>query len=131
MSLLSFENVSKGFFGVKAVDGVSFELEKGRLLGLVGENGAGKSTLMNLLGGVLQPDEGTITLAGEAYTPRNPREAKGAGVAFIHQELNLFTNLSIAENLFIDGFPRLFGLPHPQRGGAATAGGGGAAGCCP
>ena len=111
MSLLSFENVSKGFFGVKAVDGVTFELEKGRLLGLVGENGAGKSTLMNLLGGVLQPDEGTITLAGEAYTPRNPREAKGAGVAFIHQELNLFTNLSIAENLFIDGFPRLFGLP--------------------
>ena len=109
--ILSFEGVSKGFYGVKAVDNVSFDLAEGRLLGLVGENGAGKSTLMNLLGGVLSPDEGTITLAGEPYTPKNPREARAAGVAFIHQELNLFTNLSIAENLFIDSYPRLWGLP--------------------
>ena len=111
MSILSFENVSKSFFGVKAVDDVSFDLEAGQLLGLVGENGAGKSTLMNLLGGVLQPDEGRIELAGEPYTPKSPRDARTAGIAFIHQELNLFTNLSIAENLFIDNYPRVAGLP--------------------
>ena len=111
MSILSFENVSKSFFGVKAVDDVSFDLEKGRLLGLVGENGAGKSTLMNLLGGVLPPDEGRIRVDGKLYAPRSPRDARSAGIAFIHQELNLFTNLSVAENLFIDDYPRVAGLP--------------------
>ena len=110
-AILEFDKVSKGFYGVMAVKEVSFELTEGHLLGLVGENGAGKSTLMNILGGVLPPDEGAITVAGEAYAPKNPRDARGAGIAFIHQELNLFTNLSVAENLFIDGYPRLAGLP--------------------
>jgi len=109
--VLAFKGVSKRFFGVPAVQDVSFGLAKGRVLGLVGENGAGKSTLMNLLGGVLPLDEGQMVLEGRPYAPKSPRDATRAGVAFIHQELNLFTNLTVAENLFVDRYPRLLGLP--------------------
>jgi len=105
--ILQFDGISKSFFGVHALQDVTFSLPKGHLLGLIGENGAGKTTLMNILGGVLQPDCGGMRLKGRDYAPRNPAEATEAGVAFIHQELNLFTNLSIADNLFIDRFPRL------------------------
>lgn len=108
---LRLEGISKSFFGVRAVEAVSMELAKGSVLGLVGENGAGKSTLMNVLGGVIPPDEGTMTVAGLPYRPRSPRDAARAGIAFIHQELNLFTNLSVAENLFLGHFPRHAGLP--------------------
>ena len=108
--ILSLEHVSKSFFGVKAVDDVSLSLKRGQLLGLVGENGAGKSTLMNMLGGVLPVDEGEIKLNGVPYVPKTPRDASQAGIAFIHQELNLFTNLTLAENLFVNGYPRRFGL---------------------
>ena len=108
--ILSFEHVSKSFFGVRAVDDVSLTLKKGHLLGLVGENGAGKSTLMNMLGGVLTTDEGAISVNGAPYAPKTPRDAAKAGIAFIHQELNLFTNLTLAENLFVNAYPRRFGL---------------------
>lgn len=108
---LTFEGVGKRFFGVPAVQDVSFALRKGRLLGLVGENGAGKSTLMNLLGGVLPLDAGKMTMGGRPYAPKSPRDATRAGIGFIHQELNLFTNLTVAENLFIGRYPRLLGLP--------------------
>ena len=104
---LKFDNIRKHFSGVTALDGVSFEVEEGHTIGLIGENGAGKSTLMNILGGVLHPDGGKMSLDGEAYLPSNPREAARQGVAFIHQELNLFTNLTIAENIYIDSFPKL------------------------
>ncbi len=104
---LKFDNIRKHFFGVTALDGVSFEVEEGHTIGLIGENGAGKSTLMNILGGVLHPDGGKMSLDGEVYLPSNPREATLQGVAFIHQELNLFTNLTIAENIYIDSFPKL------------------------
>ena len=82
---------------------------------MVGENGAGKSTLMNLVGGVVPPDSGQMLLDGQPYAPRTPGDANDAGVAFIHQELNLFTNLSIAENIFINGFPRVSWLPMLNR----------------
>ncbi|WP_455381612.1 sugar ABC transporter ATP-binding protein [Salinispira pacifica] len=103
--LCEFRNVSKRFFGIAALRDVSLELHQGQLLGLIGENGAGKTTLMNILGGVVQADEGQMAIRGEPYDPRSPRDAIAHGVAFIHQELNLFGNLSVAENLFIDRFP--------------------------
>jgi ribose transport system ATP-binding protein len=102
---LQFEGIDKSFFGVRVLKGVSFAVPAGRTIGLVGENGAGKSTLMNILGGNHQPDGGRMRLLGKEYQPRNPREAAGHGIAFIHQELNLFGNLTIAENLFLTSFP--------------------------
>lgn len=109
--ILEFDSIVKSFFGVRVLKNVSFSVQPGHVLGLIGENGAGKSTLMNILGGVLTADSGRIRLAGADYAPRSPREAARHGVGFIHQELNLFTNLSIAENMFINGAPRLAGLP--------------------
>jgi ribose transport system ATP-binding protein len=105
-SILTLQNIHKAFFGVPALRDVSVSVNQGRILGLIGENGAGKSTLMNIIGGVVQADAGSMTLAGQSYAPRKPSDATNNGVAFIHQELNLFTNLSIAENIFIDSFPK-------------------------
>jgi ABC-type sugar transport system ATPase subunit len=109
MPLLSFEQITKSFFGVQVLHKVSFTLEKGQILGLIGENGSGKSTAMNILGGVHQPDSGRMRLDGVDYAPLDPRQALARGIAFIHQELNLFENLSIEENIFIGGFPRILG----------------------
>jgi len=104
--MIEFQNIEKGFFGVKVLKGVSFAVKPGQTVGIVGENGAGKSTLMNILGGNLPPDSGHMLLGGKPYAPKSPRDAERARVAFIHQELNLFGNLSIAENIFIQNFPR-------------------------
>jgi ribose transport system ATP-binding protein len=105
-TVLKFMNISASFFGVHALKDVNLSLKKGGILGLVGENGAGKSTLMNILGGVIQPDSGSMNLLGRPYAPADPSAAIRAGIAFIHQELNLFPNLSIADNVFIQEFPR-------------------------
>jgi ribose transport system ATP-binding protein len=115
-----FVCIEKSFFGVKVLKGVSFDVGRGRIVGLVGENGAGKSTLVNLLGGNLQPDAGEMRANRLPYAPRNPNDARAAGFAFVHQELNLFPNLSIAENLHLTAFPLLgqkagFGLPWIDR----------------
>ena len=64
---------------------------------------------MNILGGVIHADSGRVLFDGQEHRPRNPHEATQSGIAFIHQELNLFTNLTVAENLFIGGFPRVGG----------------------
>jgi ABC-type sugar transport system ATPase subunit len=113
---LEFIGIEKRFADVPVLRGVSFALPAGRTLGLVGENGAGKSTLMNILGGNLPPDRGTMKLHGAAYAPSHPTDAARARIAFIHQELNLFSNLSIAENLFLTAFPRTGALPWIDRG---------------
>lgn len=113
--LLEFKDLAKSFFGVPAVRKVDLTLNEGEILCLVGENGAGKSTLMNMLGGVHQPDEGLMRLRGEEYKPTKPADATAAGIAFIHQELNLFGNLSIAENIAIDRMPRYSGIPLVNR----------------
>ena len=105
-NILECENIEKSFFAVRVLRNVSIALQKGRIVGLVGENGAGKSTLMNILGGVVRADSGTMRLGGNHYAPHNPAEAFRHGIGFIHQELNLFTNLSVAENLFIAAFPK-------------------------
>ncbi len=104
--LLECSKIGKSYFGVPVLRGVNLSLGTGSVLGLVGENGAGKSTLMNILGGVTQPDAGRMQFDGVTYAPQTPAEATRRGVAFVHQELNLFTNLSIAENLFIPSFPK-------------------------
>ncbi len=104
--LLECSQIGKSYFGVSVLRGVKLSLAAGSVLGLVGENGAGKSTLMNILGGVTQPDAGSMRFDGSDYSPQTPAEATRRGVAFVHQELNLFTNLSIAENLFIPSFPK-------------------------
>jgi ribose transport system ATP-binding protein len=104
--LLELAGIEKGFFGVSVLRGVSLRLDAGRVLGVVGENGAGKSTLLNVLGGVLAPERGTMLLAGMPYAPASPSEATARGVAFVHQELNLFPNLSVAENVFLHALPR-------------------------
>ena len=104
---VEFDRISKSFFGSRALSEVTFSVGKGRTLGLIGENGAGKSTLMNILGGVFTQDEGAIRLFGKQFNPSCPADATRAGIAFIHQELNLFINLSVADNLFIDDFPRI------------------------
>ena len=98
--LLECSKIGKSYFGVPVLRGVNLSLGTGSVLGLVGENGAGKSTLMNILGGVTQPDAGRMQFDGVTYAPQTPAEATRRGVAFVHQELNLFTNLSIAEPLY-------------------------------
>ncbi|MDW8310624.1 MAG: sugar ABC transporter ATP-binding protein [Verrucomicrobiales bacterium] len=113
--LLEFEGIEKRFGSVRVLRDVRFSLPAGCTLGLVGENGAGKSTLMNILGGNLRPDAGHMRLDGRPYAPRNPLDAARHGVAFIHQELNLFPNLSVAENLFLTDFPRLGRWPFIDR----------------
>jgi ribose transport system ATP-binding protein len=113
--LLECQGVGKSFAGVRVLRDVNFALRAGRTVGLVGENGAGKSTLMNILGGNLRSDAGAIYLDGRPYSPRDPTEATRQGVAFIHQELNLFSNLSIAENIFLTAFPTVPGLPLIRR----------------
>jgi ribose transport system ATP-binding protein len=118
-AIFKFESINKQFFGIKAVKDVTLELYEGRVLGLVGENGAGKSTLMNMMGGVIPHDSGIMTFDGSDYRPRDPSEASRAGIGFIHQELNLFTNLSIAENVFMELFPRRRGLPLIDRSALA------------
>jgi ribose transport system ATP-binding protein len=104
---IQFEQISKSFSGVPVLKAVSFAVPAGSTVGLVGENGAGKSTLMNILGGNLRPDSGRMWRNGASYLPRDPLDAVRHGVAFIHQELNLFPNLSIAENIFLTDFPRI------------------------
>jgi ribose transport system ATP-binding protein len=105
-NVLQMTDVTKSFTGVQVLHGLNFDLRKGEVLGLVGENGAGKSTLMNIVGGVLPMDSGQMALSGELYAPRGPLDATAKGIAFVHQELNLFSNLTVAENLFLDSFPK-------------------------
>lgn len=104
---LEYTGIAKSFSGVPVLRGVSFVVRAGSTLGLVGENGAGKSTMMNILGGNLAPDGGRMILHGAPYAPVSPADAARAGIAFIHQELNLFPNLSIAENIFLTSFPKM------------------------
>jgi len=99
--VLEMKNITKTFPGVKALDKVNFSLKKGEVHALLGENGAGKSTLMKVLNGIHQRDEGEIILRGEAVEFKNTKEAQNAGLAIIHQELELIPHLNVAENIFL------------------------------
>lgn len=100
-TIVSMKNISKGFPGVKALDNVEFELKSGEVMALLGENGAGKSTLMKVLSGVYTRDSGRMEIFGQEYGNLTPRQAQAAGVAIIHQELNMCRHLSVAENIFL------------------------------
>jgi ABC-type sugar transport system ATPase subunit len=103
---LKVQSLVKSFFGVRVLHEVSFDARSGAVLGVVGENGSGKSTTMNLLTGVLEADSGRIEVDGERFEPKSRRESDSAGIAFIQQELNVFPNLSVAENIFLLKVPR-------------------------
>jgi ribose transport system ATP-binding protein len=107
---LRLTGVRKSYPGVLALDGLDLEIRPGEVIGLVGENGAGKSTLMKILGGVTTPDSGTIEVDGVAYTALTVGGSLRAGIAFVHQELNLFDNLDVAANVFIGREPRRLGV---------------------
>ncbi len=100
-SIFRLRNVTKHFGGVTAVEDVDFDLRPGEVHALVGENGAGKSTLMKIVHGLYTPDEGTLEVGGEAVEFSSPRDAEAAGIAMIPQELDLFPELSVTENLFV------------------------------
>lgn len=99
--LISMQNIKKSFNDVPVLKGVTLEIEKGEIHALLGENGAGKSTLMNILGGVHQPDSGTIYMAGEEVKMVDPRISQEHGISFIHQELNMVSDLRVYENMFL------------------------------
>src|SRR6266542_451167 len=99
--LLRMEGVRKRFGATVALDGVDLAVDRGEVLALVGENGAGKSTLMKVLSGAHQPDEGKMWLRGVPYRPRDPQDARRAGVAMIYQELSLAPHLTVAENILL------------------------------
>ena len=102
---LELRDIGKVYPGVAALKGVSLSVAPGEVVGLVGENGAGKSTLMKVLGGVTAPTTGTIRVDGAERTSMTVADAIAAGIAFVHQELNLFDNLDAAANVFIGREP--------------------------
>lgn len=110
--LLSMENISKTFPGVKALSHVNFYLRKGEIHALMGENGAGKSTLIKVLTGVHEFESGAIHIDGmdKAIINHSPQEAQENGISTVYQEVNLCPNLTVAENLFIGREPRKGGL---------------------
>lgn len=108
---ISMENIHKAFGTNQVLEGVDMEIKSGEVHALMGENGAGKSTLMKILTGLHQKDEGTVTIDGEEKIFANPKEAEQFGIAFIHQELNVWPDLTVLENLFINKEPvTKFGL---------------------
>jgi ribose transport system ATP-binding protein len=108
--LFHMEGVSKRYGGVNALTNADLTVETGRIHGVLGENGAGKSTLMKVMAGVVQPDEGRMTLAGNQVRFANPAAANAAGIVCIFQELSLVPDLSVADNICISNPPKRFGL---------------------
>ncbi|HDT6601304.1 TPA: sugar ABC transporter ATP-binding protein [Citrobacter freundii] len=100
-TFLQMSHITKRFPGVLALSNVDFALRKGEVHALLGENGAGKSTLMKILSGVYQPDEGDIIFEGQSVSFASPLSAQSAGITIIHQEFNLFPELTVEENIFI------------------------------
>jgi rhamnose transport system ATP-binding protein len=107
--ILELKNISKSFSGVEVLHDVSFALRPGEVHALLGENGAGKSTLVKIITGVHQPDKGEILLNDEPVHFSDARESRQAGIAAIYQELTLFPDLDVAENIFAGRQPITFG----------------------
>lgn len=116
MSLLEMKNIYKSFNGLPVLKDVSFTAEAGEVHALLGENGAGKSTLMNILTGVYQRDKGTVMFDGRNYNTMTIAESEKLGIAFVHQELNIFNDLKVYENIFLTNeYTRSFGRLDKKR----------------
>lgn len=118
--LVEVRDVSKAFVGVQALDKVNLTVGAGQIHALLGENGAGKSTLIKILTGVHQPDSGTVLLDGVEKSFRTPRDAIAAGIGAVHQERNLITRFSVAENITLEDPPTRFGMFDEAAAVAAT-----------
>jgi ABC-type sugar transport system ATPase subunit len=105
--LVELKGVSKSFVGVRVLNAVDFDVRPGEVHALLGENGAGKSTLIKIIAGVHAPDSGDVIIDGSPVKFANPGQAVKAGIAIVYQELLLFPELSVAENIFINHAPRL------------------------
>jgi simple sugar transport system ATP-binding protein len=101
MSILELNGITKNFGGIHALAGVDIKLERGQVLGLMGDNGAGKSTLIKIIAGSFSPTSGTISLEGKTVTFGRPREARDAGIEVVHQDLALCDNLTASMNVFL------------------------------
>ncbi len=108
--ILEMKGISKSFPGVKALDAVDLQVYRGEVVALIGENGAGKSTLMKILGGVHQPDAGSILIEGKPVTMPSVSDSINLGIGFIHQELNTLDNLDAAGNVYLGREPLKAGL---------------------
>lgn len=108
-NLLQLNQITKTFPGVIAVDRVDFDMKRGEVHALVGENGAGKSTLIKILGGLYQPDGGTVIYDGKEVFFTSTHQSQMSGISVIYQEFNLIPDLSVAENIFIGREPRRIG----------------------
>ena len=97
--VLRLEGITKRFPNVVANDGVTIEVRRGEILGLLGENGAGKTTLMRIVYGLIQPDEGRIEVDGKAVKIRSPRDALSLGIGMVHQHFMLVPDMTVAENV--------------------------------
>jgi ribose transport system ATP-binding protein len=109
-SILSIKHICRTFPGVKALDDVSFNIERGTIHALVGANGAGKSTLMKILAGALAPDSGEMLYEDKYFSPASPSDAIRAGVSTIYQELNLLSKRTVVANINIGKEPHRFGM---------------------
>lgn len=101
MELMEMRNIDKAFFGVTVLKQVSISIKQQQVLALLGENGAGKSTLMNILAGVYKMDAGSIFFNGKELNGSSVKESENAGIAFVHQELNIINDLKVYENVFL------------------------------
>ena len=106
MPVLAVEGLGKSFPGVRALHDVRFDVHAGEVHALLGENGAGKSTLIKIVSGVYRPDTGTIRIDGQEVRFGGPQAAQAAGIATVFQELLLFPDLTVAENIFLGHAPR-------------------------
>ncbi|MGO6905878.1 ATP-binding cassette domain-containing protein, partial [Rhizobium ruizarguesonis] len=101
MAVLELSNISKHFGAIQAVNDVSFSLEAGQVVGLMGDNGAGKSTLVKMIAGNFRPSHGTMRLDGADLVLHQPKEARLHGIEIVHQDLALCNNLTAAANVFL------------------------------
>ena len=108
--MLEVRNISKSFSGIQVLDDVTLDVRRGEVHALVGENGAGKSTLMNIVSGVVPPDSGQMLWDNRPVRLEGPRHAQAMGISFVHQELALVPQLSVAENVFLGRHPATKGF---------------------